>query len=306
MSNADCSCCAPPWSMKVAPNGAVAALTETTLSVLDLRGGLNWSVNALPNSAGTLQGTTGVCFGAGQDVWTGEWNNSGTFPNTIVKYLNHWSNTGTLLGSTTAYWTASFPARSLQSNASGQIASGGQATGNVLAWIDGVSCTSLGATSYGQVGIDDNGYVYALNRGAFGTTLDISRWDSSGNLIETLVSGMSASTNAAFGVFQDGSYLWVCQCVSSGGGTFNNTFKQLAIPGGAVLSTTTTNGTASPISSVRVSPWGTRYDLYGSRLDTDANLIYGNQVLTQAGVATINGTQFSNVGSTTSNAVSID
>lgn len=265
-----CPCC-DSWRFKRGPRGKVAIVDSSgstlTLNVYDLDGQRLWTADVKRHTAGTRatfpQTIDGCCFGPDQRVYVAQMDHYtiGTDPDS---YVYEYNNSGAFVQEWTVQKILEGAKHTMRANLNGHVVHvvrNGASLVNA-AIVDGASGTGYGS-SYGAVAIDDDDYFYALTTGEFGTTLDVQRFSLDGTFIETLASTLSTTgvAGTAMDVARDGTYLWIAKSVLSG--TYTTTFKKIQIPGGAVLDTTTTTGGGTPIKSLTISPWGTRYDVYG-------------------------------------------
>lgn len=276
-----CPCC-DTWRFKRGPRGKVAMIDSSgasgaTLKVYDLDGLFLWSADAIRHNAYNLQAAIGLCWGPGQQVYVTQRDatNAGNpaFPAKHC-YLYQWDGGGTFVSDTTLDDEA-VPARvrTLRANPAGEIvyainASGGN--GVQAKTISGLTLVSTGGGTFGAVSIDDDGYMYSLGTGEFGTAATVWRWDPDGTLVESYVpSGLTLGGTGAMDVAPDGTYCWAATS-TFGGGTWNTVRKKLQIPGGSVLSTVSSSGSsATKINAISESRWGTRYEALAAG-DTDS------------------------------------
>lgn len=290
-----CPCC-DTWKWKRGPRGKIAIVDSAgstlTLNVYDLDGQRLWTADIKRHTAGTRavnpQTAEGCCFGPNQHVYVGQMDHYtiGTAPDS---YVYEYNNAGTFIQEWTVPGLLEAQKRQLRANINGHVVHVVRVFGSLdnAAILDGATGTGYGST-YGAVAIDDNDYFYALTTGQFGTTLDVQRFSLDGTLIETLASTMNTTgvTGTAMDVAKDGTYCWIAKSTLSG--TYTTTFKKVAIPGGAVLDTTTTSPTGTAIKSLSISPWGTRYDTYGTG-DTDTGQPDIEKVLVTTGLSRTHG-----------------
>lgn len=260
-----CQCCAPPWTFQQSPM-AVAVLGQITgvktLSVYNAYdGSLRWAINVERRNAGSSVTVNSVCFGLNQSVYVTQ-REIHTTPSAFSNYYVHqYDKSGNFVAETvlSSYNDLAPAGQIIASNQAGQVVVNDftltpRVYGRVIGGADLIS--PVNNLVLDMIDVDDSGYVYAVDG-----TWNIYRWDSSGTYIQTLTNPLAAVPRA-MAVEPDGTYLWIASSVLSFG-NYTNTFKKVSIPGNSVLATNTTV-TATQLSSISVSPWGTRYEAFAN------------------------------------------
>ncbi len=261
-----CHCCLPPWSfqqspMAVAVVGVISGVR--TLSVYNAYDGkLRWAINIARRNAGSSVTVNSVCFGLKQSVYVTQ-REIHTSPSFFSNYYVHKYNSAgdfeAEYGITGGYYDNAPVGQILASNQLGVVAVNKftltpRVYGQFLGGADLVSpVLNVGG---GMIDVDDNGYVYATDG-----TLNIYRWNSAGTYIQTFTNPLPAIP-LALSVAPDGTYYWIASSALAFG-TYTNTFKKVSIPGNSVLASNTTI-TATQLSAISTSPWGTRYDAFSN------------------------------------------
>lgn len=282
-------CCDPPWSMHRDFSGAIAVLgtgVGVTLYVYNLDGSLRWQAEVIRHAAGVNQGVIGICFGADQDVWVGQYDTISF--GVRNHYLYRYDRAGTFISETV---TAAFqPAvlRGLRSNRLGQVVVNVAGSVTHAQIIGGAACVATGSSqSFGPVAIDNHGDVYAVGTGEFGNSCTVYRWDNAGTLLEEYALGIAQPYAARLDVSPDGSYLWLVTDTNSGGLALE-VERLIAIPGGAVTVTGTGLGTIVALGAIRLAPWGQQIYMTAG-LDCDANYAGPTRVIMQSAALNVGG-----------------
>lgn len=269
-----CPCC-DSWRFKRGPRGKIAMIDSSgasgaTLKVYDLDGIFLWSADTIRHTAYDVKNAIGLCWGPNQQVYVTQRDSTNTgnpsFPARHC-YLYQWDNGGTFVSDTAIDDQCVVDRnRTLRGNPAGEIvyAVNPQSGNKVQAKTkSGLTLVSTGGTPYGPVSIDDDGYIYSLGTGEFGTAVTVWRWDSAGTLVESYVpSGLTLGGTGAIDVAPDGTYCWAATTTFNvGTGLWDTVRKKLQIPGGSVLTTSTTSGNSTTkINAISESRWGTRYE----------------------------------------------
>lgn len=259
-----CPCCAPPWVFQQSPMAiAFVGIYNGTisLSVYNVSDGqLRWRVPLNRHASGSGVTANSCCFGLNQSVFAMQ-REIYTTPSFFSNYyLYEFDRGGNFVAETVLgqYVDLSPYGNLLDSNNLGQVVYNNYvASPRTYGDIYGGAALISPVTNLVNAVIrnDDSGYVYTYDG-----TQNIYRWDSAGTYIETLARPASSGNIITFDVAPDGTYLWRAAS-DFNGVNYSNIWKKQAIPGGAVLSTATST-TATRLTSVCITEWGSRLDAY--------------------------------------------